>query len=119
MQQALSLDDEQQPKKALVVLSGGQDSTTCLFFALAEGYTVHAVTFDYGQRHGRELVSATIIAKLAVVSHEIIRLGPILESTSPLVSTAKLAQYVDHASLPGGLEDTFIPMRNQILLSMS
>lgn len=107
-------------REVMVVLSGGQDSTTCLYWALREGYKVHAVTFNYGQRHHAELQAAEIIAKMAgVESHEIIQLGPILKGTSPLVSNEPLEQYADHKSLPGGLEKTFVPMRNQLFLTIA
>lgn len=105
--------------KALVVLSGGQDSTTCLYWALNEGYEVSAVTFDYEQRHRIEIDSAVKIAALAGVPHEIVRLGPVLAGTSPLVSGGQLEQYADHKSLPGGLEKTFVPMRNQLFLTVA
>lgn len=113
--------------RAIVVLSGGQDSTTCLFWALHNGFKVHAVTFDYGQRHRRELEAASMVYGIAkdiygpemVLGHEIITLGPVLKGTSPLVSNQKLEQYKDHASLPGGLEKTFVPMRNQLFLTIA
>lgn len=105
---------------AVVVLSGGQDSTTCLFWTLHMGYGVHAVTFDYNQRHAREIEAAAKVAKLAgVLSHEIITMGPVLKGTSPLVSDNELEQYADHKSLPGGLEKTFVPMRNQMFLTIA
>lgn len=111
---------EMQPKKCVVVLSGGQDSTTCLFQMIAEGFEVHAVTFDYNQRHRREIEAAQVIAKMAgVKSHEVITLGPILKSASPLTSDNPLEQYADHASLPGGVEKTFVPLRNQLFLTIA
>lgn len=107
-------------KKCLVVLSGGQDSTTCLYWAKERFDEVHAVTFDYGQRHAVEVQSAIRIAKFAgVASHEVVELGPILKGTSPLVSDNKLEQYEDFNSLPGGLEKTFVPMRNQLFLTIA
>ena len=108
-------------QKALVVLSGGQDSTTCLFLARNMGYEVHAVTFDYGQRHRIELEAARTVGEMCgVASHEFVSLGDgILKSTSPLVSGSELEQYEDHASLPGGLEKTFVPMRNQLFLTVA
>lgn len=106
--------------KALVVLSGGQDSTTCLHWALNQGYDeVHAITFDYNQRHRREIDAAVKIAADArVQSHQVIEIGPILGGTSPLVSDAELEQYPD-GDLPGGLEKTFVPMRNQTFLTLA
>jgi len=107
-------------EKALVVLSGGQDSTTCLFWAKQQGWEVHAVTFDYGQRHRLEIQSALRIAELASVkSMEVVRLGAILVGSSPLISGNLLEQYKDHSSLPGGLEKTFVPMRNQLFLTVA
>lgn len=113
--------------RAVVVLSGGQDSTTCLFWAIEMGFKVDAVTFDYNQRHRREIAAAEEVFALAkmlnggdvVRSHEIIELGPVLKGTSPLVSGNELEQYASHAVLPGGLEKTFVPMRNQLFLTIA
>lgn len=107
--------------KAVVVLSGGQDSTTCLFHAIQRGYEVHAITFNYGQRHSREVQAAAQVALLAgVKTHEIVRLpAHVLRGTSPLVSDAQLEQYTGHDALPGGLEKTFVPMRNQLFLTIA
>lgn len=118
---------EGESKKVIVVLSGGQDSTTCLFWALDQGWDVHAVTFDYNQRHRREIEAAKRVRDIAnqvyglsaVATHEIIELGPVLKGRSPLVSGEELEQYKDHASLPGGLEKTFVPMRNQLFLTIA
>jgi len=108
------------PPRAIVVLSGGQDSTTCLYWALDLGFQVHAVTFDYGQRHSREIRAATRIASQAKVqSHEIISAVGLLRGSSPLVSGSPLAQYEHHSKLPGGLEKTFVPMRNQLFLTIA
>jgi 7-cyano-7-deazaguanine synthase len=131
----------QGKEKCVVVLSGGQDSTTCLYYAINRGYEVHAITFDYGQRHRCEILSAQYIARLAqIASHRIVTLGQgityegpsgdmnaittapsgILEGTSPLVDpSAQLEQYADHHSLPGGLEKTFVPMRNQLFFTIA
>lgn len=112
-----------ETKKALVVLSGGQDSTTCLFWAIKKYgvENVHAITFNYGQRHKIEIEAACKVAQLAGIAdqHEICTLGDILLSSSPLVSGNKLEQYADHASLPGGLEKTFVPMRNTLFLTVA
>ena len=109
--------------KVVVILSGGQDSTTCLYWTKREfpEAEIHAVTFDYGQRHKIELEAAAKIAGMAeCASHEIIKLGDgILKSTSPLVSDNELEQYKDHQSLPGGLEKTFVPHRNMLFLTVA
>jgi len=107
--------------RALVVLSGGQDSTTCLFWAKAAYDEVHAITFDYGQRHGVEIQSALNVAAMAGVrSHEVISVPDILRGTSPLVNDAvSVDEYRDAQSLPGGIEKTFVPMRNTLFLTIA
>lgn len=114
-------------QKTIVVLSGGQDSTTCLFHAIhdIEG-EIYCVTFDYNQRHLVEIDAARRVYEIAknlrpnkVKNHDIITMGPILKGTSPLVSGESLEQYKDHKSLPGGLEKTFVPMRNQLFLTVA
>jgi 7-cyano-7-deazaguanine synthase len=114
-----------KPTKALVVLSGGQDSTTCLYWAKTHFEEVHTVSFDYDQRHSIELIAAERVAKLAKVeSHTCIKLhGGILKSTSPLTSDAPLEKYADHASMEKIIGDrvelTFVPMRNFIFLGVA
>ena len=76
--------------KGLVVLSGGQDSTTAALFAKKECKNIYGVTFDYGQKHKIEIKSAIKIAKLLnFKKHEIIKIPNILKSTSPLINKKK------------------------------
>lgn len=111
-------------KKALIVLSGGQDSTTCLYFVKKHWpeHELHALTFNYGQRHDIEISCAKTIASMAgCKTHEIIDLPKgILSGTSPLTDHSHdVEQYADAESLPGGLEDTFVPGRNLLFLAIA
>jgi 7-cyano-7-deazaguanine synthase len=105
-------------RKCLVILSGGQDSTTCLYWAKHVFDEVHAITFDYGQRHSVEIDCAIEVAQLAeVVTHSIVPVQGILKGTSPLVNPEEQVELYENAAvLPGGLEKTFVPMRNMLFL---
>ena len=107
--------------QCLVVLSGGQDSTTCLYWAKERFEKVYTVTFDYGQRHRIELTSAEAIARLAgAADHETIDIKGLMQSTSPLIdANVPVGQYGSVDELPGGLEPTFIPCRNIFFLTIA
>lgn len=113
-------------EEALVVLSGGQDSTTCLFWAVKMFGVdkVAAITFDYGQRHNIELEAASKVASMAGIRrHEFVRVPNILQSTSPLVSGCELEQYTDHDQMEQVIGDrreaTFVPMRNALFITLA
>lgn len=116
-----------EPKKCLVILSGGQDSTTCLFIAVKcyGRENVSAITFDYGQRHRIEIDAAVKVAEIAGVSerHEIVRVPDILVSASPLTSNNELEQYEDAEQMEQEIgnrrELTFVPMRNALFLTIA
>lgn len=110
-------------RKALVVLSGGQDSSTVLLHAKDSGYAeVHAITFDYGQRHRAELAAAQRIAEMVgVTSHRIVNVRGLLQSTSPLTDpNAELETYDDYDTMDktigNRVELTFVPLRNLFFL---
>ena len=111
--------------KALVVLSGGQDSTTCLFWASERFDEVHAISFDYGQKHDREVLCAEYIAELAgAKTHKIVYVPGILESTSPLLdNSVELEQYENAEQMEqvigNRIEKTFVPMRNMLFLTLA
>lgn len=108
---------------AIVVLSGGQDSTTCLFHAIQQFEKVHAITFDYGQRHSIEIESAIAIAKFAGVTHEVIKVPDCLVSMSPLTSDNELEKYNSYEQMDKTIgnrrELTFVPMRNALFLTIA
>ncbi len=104
--------------KAVVVLSGGQDSTTCLYWALERfgGDRVEALTFDYGQRHRLELDCAGQVAKHAGVAHTTVPIDTFAALGSNALTDSDIA--VEEA--PGdGLPNTFVPGRNLIFLTFA
>jgi len=107
--------------KGLVVLSGGQDSTTTALFARKECKELYGVTFDYGQKHKIEIKSAVKIAKLLnFKTHEIIKIPNILKSSSPLINKKKkLEKYNFPEEISKGIEPTFVPSRNILFLTIA
>lgn len=108
--------------KALVLLSGGQDSTTSLHWAIDQGWSVEALSIWYGQRHESELVAAKEIAELAGVPHHTIRLPAGALSGSALVNSEEEIKgeggHVDE-EMPQGLPTSFVPGRNLVFLAMA
>jgi 7-cyano-7-deazaguanine synthase len=108
-------------RAALVVLSGGQDSTTCLAWAKTAFDEVHAITFDYNQRHRREIDAAVKVAELlGVKSHKIVK-ADVARDDSPLTNPDKaLETYTDFASMDATIgnrvELTYVPHRNMTFL---
>ncbi len=110
---------ERSSQKALVVLSGGQDSTTCLYWALERFGEVAALTFNYGQRHHREIEAARVIAARIGVHHEIVEV-PRFGGDSPLTRRdLEVGKYGGPDDLPGGVEPTFVPGRNLVFLAIA
>ncbi|HVF40676.1 MAG TPA: 7-cyano-7-deazaguanine synthase QueC [Gemmatimonadaceae bacterium] len=108
-----------EPKKAVLLLSGGLDSTTLLALAKSEGYAVHALSFRYGQRHSAELQAAQKIAELfGVVQHIIIDIDPGVFAGSALTSNVEVPKDRPLDSSPG-IPVTYVPARNTIFLAFA
>ncbi|VBB06296.1 queuosine biosynthesis protein quec [Lucifera butyrica] len=101
---------------ALVVFSGGQDSTTCLFWARKQFNRVEAVTFDYNQRHRREIDCAREIARELSLEHTILDLG-LLNQLAPNALTR--SEITVKAGESGQLPNTFVDGRNLLFLSFT
>ena len=100
---------------ALIVFSGGQDSTTCLVWSLENFSSVHALSFDYGQRHDIELRQANIISKKLDVPHEILE----LDIFSKLSKNALTHDEEILGQTKTNLPTTFVPGRNLLFLSVA
>ena len=102
---------------AVVLFSGGQDSTTCLAWALSRFSRVATVTVDYGQRHRIELVAAAAIARCAGVEHAVIP----CDSFRALGGNALTGDEAvrDEPGSAGHLPNTFVPGRNLILITLA
>ncbi len=108
-------------RPAVVLLSGGLDSTTVLAHAIAEGYAAHALTFRYGQRHQHEIVAAQRIATaLGAAGHAILDIdlrgfgGSALTDATIAVPKDRSADDITH-----GIPVTYVPARNTIFLSFA
>lgn len=112
------------PDGALVLFSGGQDSTTCLAWALTHYTKVETIGFDYGQRHAVELtVRPTVLQKLRAQAADWDRkLGQdhmIDLSLIGKISDTALTQNVEIAMLENGLPNTFVPGRNLLFMTVA
>lgn len=110
------------PQNAVVLLSGGLDSVTCLYWAKANYANVTAVSFNYGQRHDSELNAAKKIAATVQVNHRIIDIdlaqlgGSALTDASLVVPDAKQTDFSDNQH-NDSIPITYVPARNTIFLS--
>jgi 7-cyano-7-deazaguanine synthase len=108
------------PEKAVCLLSGGLDSSTCLALARSEGYACYALTFDYGQRHRVELeAAARVAAALGVVRHVVARIDLTVFGNSALISDLPVPKGRAAAEIGEGIPITYVPARNTIFLSFA
>ena len=107
--------------KAVILLSGGLDSSTVLYLAKSEGYDCYALSFDYQQRHRRELEAArTISTAVGVAAHQVVSFDLRLWGGSALTDDrVDLPQDRDLAAMSESIPVTYVPARNTIFLSFA
>src|SRR5437763_9340773 len=107
-------------RKAVVLLSGGLDSTTTLAIAKSEGYEIYALTFRYGQRHEVEIEAARrIVALYDVVNHVVAQIDLRAFGASALTDEIEVPKGRALEEMAGGIPVTYVPARNTIFLSFA
>ncbi|MFI5371453.1 MAG: 7-cyano-7-deazaguanine synthase QueC [Candidatus Eisenbacteria bacterium] len=105
---------------AVVLLSGGLDSTTALAWARAQGWRCHALTVDYGQRHRVELAAARrVAAALGVAEHREVRVDLRAIGGSALTAEIPVPRDRDAAAIGVGIPVTYVPARNTVFLALA
>jgi len=104
-------------KKAVVLLSGGLDSLTCLVYAKSQGYEVYAISFDYGQKHRSELEAAKNITQHYAVHHKIVEIHALgqLGGSALTDDSITIQDFAGASSIPA----TYVPARNIVFLSIA
>ena len=107
-------------RRAVVLLSGGLDSATCLAWARAQGFECHTLTVDYGQRHRVELEAARRVAgALGVASHRVIAVDLRAIGASALTADLEVPRDRSEAAMAAGIPVTYVPARNTVLLALA
>ena len=103
--------------KAIILLSGGLDSATCLALAHAAGYACYALSFDYGQKHRAELHAAQRLAQRYALEHNIMEVAAVGRLGGSALTDAQHAvpDHLDTLDIPL----TYVPARNTIMLSLA
>lgn len=105
-------------KRAVVLLSGGIDSTTTLAIAMAEGYEAYALSFDYGQRHQIEVEAARRVAKsLGAKEHRLAKIDLRIFGGSALTGSVPVPKQRSETEIARGIPVTYVPARNTIFLA--
>ena len=111
------MDADLNQKRAVVLLSGGLDSATCLAIARQAGYLCHCLSVDYGQRHAAELIAAARVATaLGATEHRVVHLDIGQFGGSALTDRAIA---VPTGGLTPGIPVTYVPARNTIMLALA
>jgi 7-cyano-7-deazaguanine synthase len=105
-------------KHAIVLLSGGLDSATTLVIARSQGYETYALSFDYGQRHKRELDAAKKIAEsLGAKKHLVVKIDNQIFRGSALIDDVDVPKSRSEKEIRSGIPVTYVPARNTIFLA--
>lgn len=115
----MSATAERRP--AVVLLSGGLDSATCLAIAKSEGFAAHAISFRYGQRHQYELDCARALSEqMGAVSHRVVDINLAQFGGSALTDAAIEVPKSDSVdAMAAGIPVTYVPARNTVFLSLA
>ncbi|MBE7454469.1 MAG: 7-cyano-7-deazaguanine synthase QueC [Kofleriaceae bacterium] len=112
-----------EPRRAVVLLSGGLDSTTALALARRDGFTCHALTVRYGQLHAVELAAAArVAAALGAAEHRVLELDLAPLARSALTSSDLAVpkdRPAEEIGAPGDVPATYVPARNTVLLALA
>jgi 7-cyano-7-deazaguanine synthase len=107
-------------KRAVCLLSGGLDSSTCLAYAIREGFACYALSFDYGQRHRVELeAAARVAASLGAERHLVASIDTRMFQGSALTGSIDVPKQRGDAEMGGGIPVTYVPARNTVFLSFA
>jgi 7-cyano-7-deazaguanine synthase len=107
-------------KRAVVLLSGGLDSATCLAWARERGFECHTLAVDYGQRHRVELLAARRVSQaLGGASHREVRVDLRAIGGSALTADIEVPRDRDAAAIGSGIPSTYVPARNSVFLSIA
>jgi 7-cyano-7-deazaguanine synthase len=114
------LKEEAKMKHAVALASGGLDSSTMLALALKQGYEIHALSFDYGQRHQCELECARrVVRAMGIKHHMIARIDLRMFGGSALTDTIDVPKGRSSAQMSSEIPVTYVPARNTIFLSFA
>jgi 7-cyano-7-deazaguanine synthase len=106
------------PQPAVVLLSGGLDSATCLAIAASEGLAAHAMSFRYGQVHAHELTAAREVAtSIGAAEHRVVDIDLAAFGGSSLLGEGEIPTGRDDAGIGEGIPSTYVPARNTVFLS--
>ena len=107
-------------KRAVCLLSGGLDSSTCLAYAIRKGFACYALSFDYGQRHRVELeAAARVAASLGAQRHLVATIDTRMFQGSALTDSIDVPKQRSDAEMGSGIPVTYVPARNTVFLSFA